>query len=114
MDRYDYTKMKLTDFSKHVQQQYNLQSHAKNGYVYLEIRRYIYGLPQADKLANKYLRNKLQPHGYYEVSHTLGLWKHIYRPIDFSLVVDDFGVNHAGEDNARHLIDSLKEEFIIQ
>ena len=113
MDRYEYLRMKLTDFPKHVQQQYNLQSHAKNGYVYLEIQRSIYGLPQAGKLANEYLWYKLLPHGYYEVSHTPGLWKHISRPIDFSLVVDDFGVKNFGEDQSRHLIDSLKEEFTI-
>ena len=45
--------------------------------------------------------------------HTPGLWKHISRPIDLSLVVDVFGVKYAGEDNSHHLIDSLKEEFTI-
>ena len=58
MDRYEYTGMKLTDSPEHVQQQYNPQSHAKNGYVYLEIWRSIYGLPQAGKLANEYLGKK--------------------------------------------------------
>ena len=97
----------------HVQQQYNLHAHAKNIYVYIEIRRSIYSSTQAGKLANKYLQDKLRPYGYCEVSHTPSLWKHIYRPINFSLVVDDFGVKYVGEDNARHLIDSLKEDFTI-
>ena len=35
MDRYEYMIMRLTDFPEHVQQQYNLQYHAKNGYVYI-------------------------------------------------------------------------------
>ena len=109
MDRYEYMRMKLTDFPEHVQQQYNLQYHTKNSYVYIKIWRSIYGLPKAGKLANKYLQKKVRPHGYYEVSHTTGLWKHISRPIDFSLVLDDFGMKYVGEDNARHLIDSLKE-----
>ena len=113
MDRYEYRIMKLTDFPVHVQKQYNLQDHAENGSVYLKIRRSIYGLPQAGKLANKYLWDKLQPHGYYDVSHIPGLWKQIPPSIDFSLVVDDFGVKYVGKDNARHLIDSLKEEFTI-
>ena len=77
MDRYDYMRMKSTDFPFHVQQQYNLHVHANNGYVYLEIRRSVYVLPQAVKLANKYMRYKLCPHGYYKVSHTHSLWKHI-------------------------------------
>ena len=58
IDRYEYMIMKLTDLPEHVQQQYNLQYHAKNGYVYLEIPRSIYGLPQAGKLANKYLQER--------------------------------------------------------
>ena len=113
MDRYEYIRMKLTDFPEHVQQQYNIQSHSKNGYVYLEIWRSIYSLPQAGKLSNKYLQDKLRPHGYYDVSRTPGLWKHISRPIDLSLVVDYFGVKCVGEYNACHLINSLKEEFTI-
>ena len=111
MEIYEYMRMKLIDFPAHVQQQYNLHAHAKNGYVYLKIRRSIYGLPQAGKLANKYQRDKLLPHVYYEVSHTSGLWKHISQPIDFYLVMDDFGVKYIGEDNARHLIDSLKRRL---
>ena len=38
MDRYEYMRMKLKYLPKHVQQQYNLRAHAKNGYVYLDIR----------------------------------------------------------------------------
>ena len=49
MYRYEYIRMKLTDFPVHVQQQYNLHAHTKKGYVYLEILRSIYGLPQARK-----------------------------------------------------------------
>ena len=113
MDRYKYMRMKLTDFPVHVQQQYNIHAHSKNGYVYLEIRRSIYVLPQEGKLGNEYLRDKLRPHGYYEVIQTPRLCKNISRPIYFSLVVDDFGVKYVGEDNYHHLIDSLKEDFTI-
>ena len=109
MDIYEYMIIKLMDFPMHVQQQYNLHAHAKNIYVYIEIRRSIYSSTQAGKLANKYLQDKLRPYGYYEVSHTPSLWKHISHPIDFSHVVDNFGVNYFGKDNARHLIDSLNE-----
>ena len=54
MDRYEYMWIKLMDLPVHVQQQYNLPAHAKNVYFYLEIQRFIYGLPQAGKLSNKY------------------------------------------------------------
>ena len=113
MDRYEYMHMPLDIFPQHVIDQYDLARHAKNGKVYLEIRRSIYGLPQSGKLANDFLKKKLAPAGYYEVPHTPGLWKHISRPVSFTLVVDDFGVKYVGEENIQHLIRSLKKDFTI-
>ena len=45
MERYEYTKMPISLFPKHMIKQYNFNENAKNGLVYLEIRRAIYGLP---------------------------------------------------------------------
>ena len=77
-------------FPQHTIDQYDLNTHKKDGFVYVEIRKAIYGLPQAGILANKLLKKRLKPHGYYEVPHTPGLWRHISRPIQFTLVVDNF------------------------
>ena len=54
-----------------------MEANAHKGFVYLEIRKAIYGLPQAGILANKLLWKRLAPHGYYEVAHTPGLWRHV-------------------------------------
>ena len=86
---------------------------AKKGYVYVEIRIFIYGLPQAGKLANTALKEHLAPYGYFEVFHMPGLWRHITRPIAFSLVVDDFGVKYVNKDDADHLANSLKNAYKI-
>ena len=32
---------------------------------------------------------------------TPGLWRHVTRQVQFSLVVDDFGVKYAGKENAQ-------------
>jgi hypothetical protein len=61
MNLYEYMKMPLDVFPQHVREQYDLDRKAKNGYVYLEIRRAIYGLPQSGALANKLLRQRLAP-----------------------------------------------------
>ena len=113
LERYEYMRMKLTDFPDHIVQQYDLARKAKNGFVYIEIRRSIYGLPQSGRLANDFLREKLRPKGYYEVSHTPGLWKHVSRPIQFTLVVDDFGVKYSRKEDIDHLIQSLKKDFTL-
>ena len=62
-------------------------------------------------LANKRLRENLEPHGYYEVKHTRGLWKHKRRPILCSLIVDNFGITYVGKEHAMHLLASLKQHY---
>ena len=78
------------------------------GAVYIEIRKGMYGLPQASMLANKLLKHRLAKHGYYEVRHTPGYWRHMWRPIDFTLVVDDFGVGYKDNEHALHLLQTLR------
>ena len=73
---------------------YNLHEKVHNGFIYMEIVRGMYGLPQAGILANQLLRKRLNPHGYFEVPHTPGLWKHESLPVQFTLVVEDFGVKY--------------------
>ena len=57
MDRFEYMKMPIDIFPQATIDQYNLMQHIKNGFVYLEIRKAIYGLPQAGILANKLCGN---------------------------------------------------------
>ena len=53
----------------------------------------------------------MAPHGYFEVKHTPGLWKHISCPLQFTLVVDDFGVKYTRRKDAEHLLRILETEF---
>jgi hypothetical protein len=92
LDYYEYMRKPLDLFPVWIQQQYNLVAMAYEGYVHLEMRRAVWGLPQAGILANKRLRRKLAPFGYFEHSKTPGLWYHATRPISFTLVVDNFSV----------------------
>ena len=74
----------------------------------------MYGLPQACLLAPKLLEKQLAKHGYKQSDVTPGLWTHEWRPICFSLVVDDFGVKYVGEEHAAHLVVALKETYDIE
>ena len=94
MERHKYMEMPINIIPNSMIQQYNLLDKVKNGYVYIEIVRGMYGLPQDGILANQLLRKRLEPHGYYEVKHTPGLWKHESLPIQFTLVVDNFGIKY--------------------
>ncbi len=76
--------------------------------MYIRFRKGLYGLHQAGIIANNKLLKYLAKFGYIPTEHTPGLWKHQTRPVQFSLVVDDFGVKYVDPANARHLIDAIK------
>ena len=67
----------------------------------------MYGLPQVGLLAQKLLKKRLAKHGYKQSDVTPGLCTHKWRPIYFSLVVDDFGVKYVDEEHAAHLVSAL-------
>ncbi len=92
-------------------EQYDLAKHQKDGWLYLEMRQAVWGLPQAGILANKKLRRKLAPFRYYECVETPGLWKHESWPLTFTLVVDDFRVKYESKDDVDHLIASIKSTY---
>ena len=69
----------------------------------------MYGLPQAGILAQELLGRRLGRHSYRQSTLVPGLWMHKWRPIQFSLVVDDFGVKYVEKEHARHLIAALRD-----
>jgi hypothetical protein len=112
MARYKYMRLRIADMPDDVIEHYNLRDKATpDGYIYCEIQKGMYGLPQAGIIAQQLLEERLKKHGYRQSQTTPGLWKHDTRPISFSLVVDDFGVKYVGEENAQHLLDTVQQYY---
>ena len=111
MDRAEYMFLPLSYIPKEIIDEYELTKIAKDGKVYTEVNKGMYGLPQAGILANHKLKRDLLPFGYYPCRHTPGLWKHLWRPITFTLVVDDFGVKYVGRQHAEHLMTTLNKLY---
>jgi hypothetical protein len=111
LPRFEYMKMLLSRFPEEVIQKYNLNDLAVDGWVYIEIRKGMYGLKQSGLLANQLLQTRLAPFGYYPARHTPGLWLHTTRPISFTLVVDDFTVKYVGKRHAEHLRNALLRTY---
>jgi hypothetical protein len=55
LDHFEYIKMSLALFPEWIKKQYNLDTHATDGFVFWEIRCTVWGLPQAGILANTLL-----------------------------------------------------------
>jgi hypothetical protein len=83
----------------------------EKGFIYIEIRKGMYGLKQAGRIAYDELKTHLAKHGYESCKTTQGLWKHASRPIQFILVVDDFGVKYTNEQDVHHLINALLKKY---
>ena len=113
MDRYEYMRVPIWMLPEAIIEQYQLTPLFDDGFVYVEIRRGMYGLPQAGGLANDQLVAFLKPQGYIPCPLTHGLWRHTTRDIVFSLVVDDFGVRYTKQDDTDHLVATLKAAYDV-
>jgi hypothetical protein len=112
MARYEYMRLCIADMPEDVIEHNNLRDKATlDGYVYCEIQKGMYSLPQASIIAQQLLKERLQKHGYRQNQTTPGLWKHDTCLISFSLVIDNFGVKYVGKENAQHLLDTVQQYY---
>ena len=115
LKRTEYIRMKIDDLPKEIINEYKLREKVnRQGMVYIEATKEVYGLPQAGLLANELLEQHLNKHGYFESKLVLGLWKHTASPISFTLVVDDFGVKYVEKEHVEHLMTVLQEHYQIK
>jgi hypothetical protein len=84
-----------------------------NGYVYMEIRKGVYGLKEAAILAYEQLRDHLALSGYLPVPYTPGLWRHNTRRTTFTLAVDDFGIKYFTRADADHLFAAIASKYAL-
>ena len=77
LSRYEYMHMKLESLTDKIIKEYGLRELATNGWVYIDIHKVMYGLPQAGLLSNKWLTKRLDKKGYYPCQHTPGMCHHV-------------------------------------
>jgi hypothetical protein len=95
MEYYQYLRVPTSVIPQEVWDDARYDIHvADDGYVYLEIRRGMYGLKEAGIIAFNQLVKKLAPSGYEPMPFTPGLWRHRTKRTTFVLCVDDFGVKY--------------------
>jgi hypothetical protein len=104
-------KMQLQLIPGNIIEHYGLRKKVVDGYVYMEIRKGMYGLPQASIPTNKLLKLRLARHGYFKQPHMPGLWKHASWPIWFNLCVDSFGIKYIDGEHLKHLFAALWAEM---
>jgi hypothetical protein len=110
----EYVRIKITDIPMEFIEEYKFEGQNHDSWIYFEICQGCYGLPQAGILANNLLCSRLLAEGYYKVASTPGLWHHKWCPVQFCLIVDDFGVKYVGLKHFTHLLDVLKKFHGVQ
>ena len=114
MKRYEYLLLNLRDIPEEIIQLYNICNKAtKDGRIYVNISKGMYGLPQDGLLAQELLKKRLSKHGYFQSKLVPGLCKHQWRPIQFTLVVEYFGVKYVGKKHSHHLMSALNYNYTI-
>lgn len=83
------------------------------GFIYLEIQKGVYGLKEASILAYQQLCEHLSKYDYFPVPCTPGLWRHKTRRTTFTLAVDDFGIKFFSQHDADHLLNALRDKYVI-
>ena len=63
-------------------------------------------MPQAGIIANERLVTHLK-NGYVPSNRKTGLFKHVFCPVTFMLVLNDFGLKYAGKQHDDHLLSCL-------
>jgi hypothetical protein len=62
---YEYMSLSISILPDEIIEKYHLQNLAVGGWVYLEIRKGVYGLKQAGILESQLLQKRLKPFGYH-------------------------------------------------
>jgi hypothetical protein len=115
MVNYQYMRVHRRYITPEIMEEYGLteEHFDSKGYVYIEIRKGMYGLKEAAILAYDQLKAHLKPYGYEPVRHTPGLWKHNVRPTTFTLAVDDFGIKYFCKADADHLFSAIADKYAL-
>ncbi len=114
LKRPEFIRISINDIPEEIIIEYKLREIADSkGMVYIQANHGMYGLPQSGLLANELLEKGLNKRGYRQSKLVPGLWSHKWRPVQFTLVVDDFGVKYVGKEHVLHLKQTLKENYKV-
>lgn len=77
LKRFEFLHLRMKDIPADVIEHYNLKKKAmQEGIIYVKVRKGMYGLLQAEILAQELLEKRLDKHGYMQSQYTPGLWIH--------------------------------------
>ena len=110
----EYVRFKYDMIPTNIIKHYLLDKLVVNGFVYAKIKKAWYGLKQSGKIAHDDLVQHLEKYGYVKEKRTDGLFSHKERDINFTLVVDDFGIKYTDKADVEHLVTALRDKYPLK
>ena len=114
LKRKEYVTIPLKYIPADVIAKYHLDQFISGSSILFEVSKCMYGLPQAGLLSHQHLVGHLATHGYIQDSNIPCLFSHRTRDIQFTLVVDDFGVKYSDVADIYELVRILELEWPIK
>lgn len=99
----EYMKMAIKYFPEDIRQRYNLYQLVDNEYIYIKIKKGMYGLNQATLLDYEMLLEIINKAGFHQIPTSLGLLKHDTKQKISSLYVENFGIKYYNMEDLEHL-----------
>jgi hypothetical protein len=108
-----YMRMKLKDIPPEFVKIYDIEKiAAPDGTIYVKIQKGMCGLPQAGILSQNLLKERLNKHGYHQSPTKPGLWRQDWRPISFTLCVDNFDIKYIDKEHTDHPAKILNKHYV--
>ena len=105
MSECEYMKVHIKHMPEDIIDLYKLNGKKTNdNYIYIRIKKGMYGLKQAAVLAYQQLKKVMEPHGYEPIPGTAGMWKHVTRRTVFCTCVDDSALKYFSASDAEHFL----------
>ena len=112
MHKSEYMRILYMYITQDIRDKYDLDTRlASDGYIYIKIKKGMYGLKQAAVLAFDNLVENLSIHGYAPIPHTSGIRQHAPRKTKFCLCVDYFRAKYSSKTDAEHLLNALGQQY---
>jgi hypothetical protein len=116
LDKYEYMWIDRAQIPDATFVKYNLDSKQTNskGQYMVRVKRGMYGLPHAGRLAMIKVTKLLAKAGYHECKLNKMVFRHATKAIVFTLVVDDFMVKYTNREDAEDLMRTLEEVYVMK
>ena len=113
MNKAEYLNIALKILPQEIIDTYELLRKQYDRYIYVRIDKGMYGMVQYGIITHNTLKEVLNPYGYAPEKITQGLWTHTERDINFTLVVDNYGIKYTHKKDVDHLISSLQAKYEV-